>query len=65
MLAEQVKKWPEKWVQQGIEQGIEQGIVKVVRNLLRSTNMTDEQIADLSGMEIDKVQALRSELNNQ
>jgi predicted transposase/invertase (TIGR01784 family) len=69
MLAERIKKWPEQWEergrkageQQGIEKGERLGIEKTARNLLKLGVLSDEQIAEATGLAVSDIAKLRIE----
>lgn len=64
MLAERIKEWPEKWKQEGIEEGEERHAVQVARRMLEHGNMSDEIVADIAGLDIARVVALRREIGH-
>lgn len=57
MLAERIKEWPEKWKQEGKERQA----LQTARNLIRDTSLTDEVIANATGLDIAQVTELRAE----
>ncbi len=50
----------DKGIQKGIQEGIQEGIKMVARNLL-NTAMTDEGIAENTGLTLEEIQQLRKE----
>jgi hypothetical protein len=69
MLAERVEEWTEKWKMEGIQIGEQKGLQKgrqeglyiVARNALRK-QMSPDDVADLTGLSLEDVQRLASEL---
>ncbi|MGP9768660.1 hypothetical protein ACT3UM_23340 [Halomonas sp. AOP13-D3-9] len=57
MLAENL----ENWAQQEREKGEKLGIEKTARNLLKLGVLSDEQIAEATGLALDGVAKLRTE----
>jgi hypothetical protein len=48
--------------QKGFEQGIEQGIEQVVKNLITKMGLSDEQAADIAGVDVAFVARVRKEM---
>ncbi|NYS62613.1 Rpn family recombination-promoting nuclease/putative transposase [Vreelandella salicampi] len=65
MLAENLENWAQQERQEGEKLGIEKGeklgIEKTARNLLRLGVLSDEQIAEATGLALDEVAKLRTE----
>ena len=65
MLAERIKKWPERWVEEGREEGRQEGeqrrAEQTARNLIKLGVLSDEQIAQATGLTMEDVEALRVE----
>ncbi|MBS3666313.1 hypothetical protein [Vreelandella boliviensis] len=57
MLAENL----ENWAQQERQEGEKLGIEKTARNLLKLGVLSDEQIAEATGLALDEVAKLRTE----
>ena len=57
MLAENL----ENWAQQERQEGEKLGIEKTARNLLKLGVLSDEQIAEATGLALDEVAKLRHE----
>ncbi|MFM9272179.1 Rpn family recombination-promoting nuclease/putative transposase [Halomonas elongata] len=64
MLAERIKEWPERFKQEGIEVGEERRAVQTARNLIADTSLSDEQIANATGLSLAHVQELRREVDS-
>ncbi|MDQ7732993.1 hypothetical protein QT231_09810 [Halomonas sp. SpR1] len=65
MLAENLENWAQQEHQEGEKLGIEKGeklgIEKTARNLLKLGVLSDEQIAEATGLALDEVDNLRLE----
>tara|TARA_R110000796_G_scaffold45625_2_gene110532 strand:+ start:583 stop:978 length:396 start_codon:yes stop_codon:yes gene_type:complete len=61
MLAENLENWAQQERQVGIQEGEKLGIVKTVRNLLKLGVLSDEQVAEATGLALDEVAELRIE----
>lgn len=61
MLAERIKKWPERWVAEGREKGRLEAKQETARNLIKLGVLSNEQIAEATGLTVDDVEALRAE----
>ncbi|TDN95752.1 hypothetical protein [Halomonas ventosae] len=73
MLAERIKKWPERWIEEGEQRGREEGrqegrqegeqlrAEQTARNLIKLGVLSDEQIAEATGLTTADVEALRAE----
>ncbi|HDZ47076.1 hypothetical protein LCGC14_0154310 [marine sediment metagenome] len=65
MLAENLENWAQQERQEGEKLGIEKGeklgIEKTARNLLKLGVLSDEQIAEATGLALDEVAKLRTE----
>ncbi|MCI0511133.1 MAG: transposase, partial [Chromohalobacter sp.] len=65
MLAERIKQWPERWEekgrQEGRQEGEQRGIEKTARNLITLGVLSDEQIAEATGLTVADVEGLREE----
>lgn len=72
MLAEQIEKWPEQWEERGRQEGRRETLKEVkqralaekretVRHLLAFGVLSDEQIAEATGLSIDEIAELRIE----
>ncbi|QEA40833.1 Rpn family recombination-promoting nuclease/putative transposase [Pistricoccus aurantiacus] len=64
MLAERAKQWPEHWKQEGRQEGEEKARLETARNLIRDTSLTDEAIASATGLDVEQVTELRTELRH-
>lgn len=58
-----IEKGIEQGIEQGIEKGLEKGKAEVVRNLIIKMGLSDEQSADIAGVEVEFVQRLREEIH--
>ena len=61
MLAENLENWAQQERQVGIQEGEKLGILKTVRNLLKLGVLSDEQVAEATGLALDEVAELRIE----
>ena len=61
MLAENLENWAQQERQVGIQEGEKLGIEKTARNLLKLGVLSDEQIAEATGLALDDVVKLRME----
>jgi predicted transposase/invertase (TIGR01784 family) len=61
MLAERIKQWPERWEEKGRQEGEQRGIEKTARNLIKLGVLSDEQIAEATGLTVAEVEGLREE----
>lgn len=61
MLAENLENWAQQERQVGIQEGEKLGIEKTARNLLKLGVLSDEQIAEATGLALDEVVNLRIE----
>ncbi|UEQ05024.1 hypothetical protein LMS44_03945 [Halomonas profundus] len=61
MLAENLENWAQQERQVGIQEGEKLGIEKTARNLLKLGVLSDEQIAEATGLALDEVVKLRIE----
>ncbi len=65
MLAERIKKWPERWIEEGEQRGVEKGRLEAkqetARNLIKLGVLSDEQIAEATGLTQVDVETLRTE----
>ncbi|MHA3025176.1 Rpn family recombination-promoting nuclease/putative transposase [Chromohalobacter israelensis] len=73
MLAERIKQWPERWEEKGRQEGRQEGrkegrqegeqrgIEKTARNLIKLGVLSDEQIAEATGLTVAEVEGLREE----
>lgn len=61
MLAENLENWAQQERQVGIQEGEKLGIEKTARNLLKLGVLSDEQIAEATGLALDDVAELRVE----
>ncbi|WP_249325004.1 hypothetical protein [Vreelandella boliviensis] len=61
MLAENLENWAQQERQVGIQEGEKLGIEKTARNLLKLGVLSDEQIAEATGLALDEVAKLRTE----
>jgi len=76
MLAERIKKWPEQWEERGRQEGRQEGRREerqeaerraleekraTVRHLLAFGVLSDEQIAEATGLSVDEIAKLRIE----
>ena len=52
-------------IQEGLEQGIEKGKLEMAQNLLAQDLLSDEQIASVSGLPLERIQALRNQNQQQ
>ncbi|MCP1305548.1 hypothetical protein BIS09_17180, partial [Halomonas sp. R1t8] len=70
MLAENLENWAqqerqagiEKGTKLGIEQGKKLGIEKTARNLLKLGVLSNEQIAEVTGLDLEDIAKLQTEL---
>jgi predicted transposase/invertase (TIGR01784 family) len=61
MLATTVKQWEQDLVQQGLQQGMQKGLLQGKRETarkLKQKGMSIQEIAELTGLSIEEVQAL-------
>ena len=61
MLAENLENWAQQERQVGIQEGEKLGILKTVRNLLKLGVLSDEQVAEATGLALDEVAELHTE----
>ena len=76
MLAERIKKWPEQWEERGRQEGRQEGRREerqeaerraleekreTVRHLLAFGVLSDEQIAEATGLAVDEIAKMRIE----
>lgn len=75
MLAERIKKWPEQWIEKGRQETLQEAEQRVmeaeqraleekrdtVRHLLAFGLLSDEQIAEATGLPVDEIGKLRIE----
>ena len=61
MLAENLENWAQQEHQAGIEKGTKLGIEKTARNLLKLGVLSNEQIAEVTGLAIEDVSKLQAE----
>ena len=72
MLAENLENWAqqerqagiEKGTKLGIEQGTKLGIEKTARNLLKLGVLSNEQIAEVTGLDLEDIAKLQTELQH-
>ena len=72
MLAENLENWAqqerqagiEKGTKLGIEQGTKLGIEKTARNLLKLGVLSNEQIAEATGLDLEDIAKLQTELQH-
>ncbi|OQX27467.1 MAG: hypothetical protein BWK80_05165 [Desulfobacteraceae bacterium IS3] len=64
-VQEGIKEGIEKGIEQGIEQGIEKGREETARNLLLIAKLTFEQIAEVTGLSLERVKSLSMTQINQ
>ncbi|OBX34944.1 hypothetical protein A8U91_04007 [Halomonas elongata] len=62
MLAERIREWPERFKQEGIEVGEERHALQVARRMIDQGFSSDEIIAEIAGMDVARVAALRREI---
>ena len=62
MLAENLENWAQQEHQAGIEQGTKLGIEKTARNLLKLGVLSNEQIAEVTGLDLEDIAKLQTEL---
>ena len=58
-----MKKGIKAGMKEGMEKGMEEGMEKVVSNMIRNTQMTDIQIAEIAGIEVNTVKSLREHIS--
>ncbi len=61
MLAENLENWAQQERQVGLQEGEKLGIEKTALNLLKLGALSDEQIAEATGLALDEVAKLRTE----
>nr|WP_298060005.1 hypothetical protein [uncultured Halomonas sp.] len=68
MLAERIKKWPEQWIEKGRQETLEEADQRAleekretVRHLLAFGVLSDEQIAEATGLAAGEIAKLRIE----
>jgi len=69
MLAERIKQWPERWEEKGRLEGRQEGRQEgqleakqqTARNLIKLGVLSDEQIAEATGLTMAEVDTLRGE----
>jgi len=61
MLAENLENWAQQEHQAGIEKGTKLGIEKTARNLLKLGVLSNEQIAEVTGLAIEDISKLQAE----
>lgn len=65
MLAERINRWPDKWLQEGREQGREkgrlEGIMATAEKMVQHTDLSDGQIAEITGLALDKIRQMRGD----
>ena len=64
MLAENLENWAQQEHQAGIEQGTKLGIEKTARNLLKLGVLSNEQIAEVTGLDLEDIAKLQTELQH-
>ena len=62
MLAENLENWAQQERQAGIEKGTKLGIEKTARNLLKLGVLSNEQIAEVTGLDLEDIAKLQTEL---
>lgn len=60
-LQEGIQEGIKQGIKQGVEQGVKQGIASTVLRMLASGKYALEEIAEISGLTLDEVKALRTE----
>ncbi|MCG5531374.1 hypothetical protein LRD18_10995 [Halorhodospira halochloris] len=65
MLAENIQTWAEQEQHKGREEGLQEGerlgLEKTARNLISLNALTDEQIAQATGLSVEDIAKLRDE----
>ena len=72
MLAENLENLVKKERLEGLEEGLEKGLERgqreareeTARNLISRTEMNDKMIAEIAGLPLDEVSALRSKIKH-
>jgi predicted transposase/invertase (TIGR01784 family) len=64
MLAENLENWAQQERQAGIEKGTKLGIEKTARNLLKLGVLSNEQIAEVTGLDLEDIAKLQTELQH-
>ena len=64
MLAENLENWAQQERQAGIEKGTKLGIEKTARNLLKLGVLSNEQIAEATGLDLEDIAKLQTELQH-
>ena len=62
MLAENLENWAQQEHQAGIEQGKKLGIEKTARNLLKLGVLSNDQIAEATGLDLEDIAKLHAEI---
>jgi predicted transposase/invertase (TIGR01784 family) len=63
MLAENLENWAQQERQAGIEKGKKLGIEKTARNLLKLGVLSNEQIAEATGLALEDIAKLHAEIH--
>ncbi|PMR73067.1 hypothetical protein C1H69_18985 [Billgrantia endophytica] len=68
MLQERSSEWPKRWEekgrQEGRQEGREEGRREAAHNMLLRTQFDDTTIAEIVGLEVSEISALRAELKH-
>jgi predicted transposase/invertase (TIGR01784 family) len=62
MLAENLENWAQQERQAGIEKGTKLGIEKTARNLLKLGVLSNDQIAEATGLALEDIAKLHPEI---
>jgi len=62
LLAENLENWAQQERQAGIEKGTKLGIEKTARNLLKLGVLSNEQIAEVTGLDLEDIAKLHAEI---
>jgi predicted transposase/invertase (TIGR01784 family) len=62
MLAENLENWAQQERQAGIEKGTKLGIEKTARNLLKLGVLSNDQIAEATGLALEDIAKLHAEI---
>lgn len=54
----------DKGRREGVETGVEKTQLKIISNLIKSSSLSDEQIASVADVKLDFVRKVRAELNS-
>ncbi|MDC8443971.1 hypothetical protein JJO83_14915 [Halomonas aquamarina] len=63
MLAENLENWAQQERQAGIEKGTKLGIEKTARNLLKLGVLSNDQIAEATGLALEDIAKLHAEIH--